>query len=64
VNDGRWFTAREISNFLVMPLSTVQVALKDLLQIAPRVWSVDKDREGKGRPEKTYSFQGFISLSE
>jgi hypothetical protein len=47
-----------------MPMSTVQVALKDLLQIAPRVWSLDKMREGKGRPEKMYSFQKFIPSTE
>ena len=60
MNERRWFTAKEVSDHLEMPLSTVQVALKDLLQISPRVWSVDKDRKGKGRPEKMYSFQGFI----
>jgi predicted transcriptional regulator len=48
----------------MMSLSTVQVALKDLLQIAPRVWSMDKGRKGKGRPEKMYSFQKFIPSTE
>ncbi len=42
----------------------MQVALKDLLLVAPRVWSVDKDRKGKGRPEKMYSFQRFIPSIE
>jgi len=60
VNERRWFTAKEISAHLEMPLSTVQVALKDLLRIAPSVWSLDKEREGKGRPEKSNSFQRFI----
>jgi predicted Co/Zn/Cd cation transporter (cation efflux family) len=64
VNERRWFTAREISGFLEMPLSTVQVALRDLLRIAPSVWSLDKEREGKGRPEKSYSFQRFIPSTE
>ena len=64
MNERRWFTAKEISDHLEMPLSTVQVALKDLLQIASRVWSVDKDRKGKGRPEKMYSFQRFIPSTE
>ena len=45
VNESRWFTAKEISDYLEMPHSTVQVALKDLLRYAPRVWSVDKERE-------------------
>jgi hypothetical protein len=56
--------AKEISGYLEMPLSTVQVALKDLLKVAPRVWPVDRCREGKGRPEKTYSFQRFIPSTE
>ena len=64
MNERRWFTAKEISDFLEMPLSTKQVALKDLLQIAQRVWSVDKDRKGKGRPKKMYSFQKFIPSTE
>ena len=64
MNERRWFTAREISGYLEMPLSTVQVALKDLLRIAPRVWSLDKDRVGRGRPEKRYSFQRFNPSTE
>lgn len=64
MNERHWFTAKEISGHLETPLSTVQVALKDLLQVAPRVWSVDKDRKGKGRPEKMYSFQRFIPSTE
>ena len=64
VNERRWFTAKEISGYLEMPRSTVQVALKDLLRIAPSVWSLDKERVGKGRPEKRYSFQRFIPSTE
>ena len=56
VNESSWFTAKDISTHLDMPLSTVQVALKDLLLIAPRIQSNDKDRFRKGRPEKEYSF--------
>ena len=56
LNRSKWFTARDISTHLEMPLSTVQVALKDLLLIAPRIQSNDKDRFRKGRPEKEYSF--------
>ena len=55
LNRPKWFTARDISTHLDMPLSTVQVALKDLLLIAPRIQSNDKDRFRKGRPEKEYS---------
>jgi predicted transcriptional regulator len=63
VNQSRWFTAKEISEHLDMPLSTVQVALKDLLILGPRIESRDKDRSGRGRPEKEYSFQRVIRAS-
>lgn len=64
VNERRWFTAKEISGYLEIPLSIAQVALKDLLRIAASVWSLDKEREGKGRPGKRYSFQRFIPSTE
>ena len=59
VNQDKWFTAKEISNYLEMPLSTVQVALKTMLPYTPRIKSVDKERTNRGRPEKAYSFQKF-----
>ena len=52
-----WFTAQDVAEHLDMPLSTVQVALKDLRVLAPRIISKDKERSSKGRPEKEYSFQ-------
>jgi len=64
VNEAKWFSAKQIAAYLDMPLSTVQVALKDLLPKAPRVTSVDRERSGKGRPEKIYSFQRFIQSSK
>jgi predicted transcriptional regulator len=60
VNKNRWFTAKEISEHLGMPLSTVQIALKDLRILAPRIRCRDKDRFGRGRPEKEYSFQEML----
>ena len=57
VNENRWFTAKEISRYLKMPLSTVQLALKDIRQYAPRIISDDKYKSGKGRPEKIYVFK-------
>ena len=57
VNRPMWFTAQEIAEYLDMPLSTVQVALKDLRVLAARIICEDKERSGKGRPEKEYSFQ-------
>jgi len=60
LNTPRWFTAQEISNHLGMPLSTVQMALKDLRDIAPRIDSRDKEISGKGRPEKEYRFQRLL----
>jgi predicted transcriptional regulator len=60
LNEPRWFTAQQIAEYLKMPLSTVQVALKDLRSLAPRIQCQDIDREGKGRPEKEYSFQKIL----
>ena len=57
LNKSHWFTAQEMSQYLEMPLSTVQVALKDIRSIAPRIKCKDKPKNGKGRPEKEYSFQ-------
>jgi len=60
LNMNRWFTSQEISYQLEMPLSTTQLALKDLRVLAPRIKGRDKERSGKGRPEKEYSFQRAI----
>ena len=60
VNQGRWFTAKEISKHLDMPQSTVQSALKQILPKSPRVISLDIKRDGRGRPEKKYSFQRLL----
>jgi predicted transcriptional regulator len=57
LNQPDWFTSNEISEHLDMPLSTVQVALKEICSIAPRIEYRDKPQSGKGRPEKEYSFQ-------
>ena len=59
LNQPIWFTSHEISNHLDMPFSTVQVALKDICIIAPRIKCRDKPTIGKGRPEKEYSFQKY-----
>ena len=56
LNQPDWFTSQEISGHLDMPLSTVQVALKEICSIAPRIRCRDKQRSGKGRPEKEYMF--------
>jgi hypothetical protein len=59
-NPSRWFTAQQIARYLGMPLSTVQVAVKDVLLLAPRVKSRDIIRPRRGRPEKRYRFQPII----
>lgn len=59
-NEPNWFTAKEISQYLDMPLTTVQGALKDLI-LAPRIKCNDKERAGKGRPEKEYRFQRILA---
>ena len=60
VNEEQWFTSKEISKYLEMPLSTVQVALRTMQPYTPRIKSVDKDRTSRGRPEKTYKFQRVL----
>lgn len=60
LNQPSWFTAQEIAEHLNMPLSTVQVALKDLRLLAPRIQSENKQRFSKGRPEKQYCFQQIL----
>ena len=57
VNPDCWFTSQEIAQCLEMPLSTVQLALKNLRLLAPRVVYRDKPHPGKGRPKKEYQFQ-------
>jgi predicted ArsR family transcriptional regulator len=57
INDHRWFTAKEISEYLELPLSTVQLSLKRINKIAPRIHSEDIQTEGPGRPEKRYRLQ-------
>lgn len=56
VNRPNWFTAQEIAGYLGMPLSTVQVAIKDVCALSPRIDNEDIKKLGKGRPEKRYRF--------
>jgi len=60
VNPSQWFTAQEIAGYLSMPLSTVQVALKDIRILGPRIESEDTKRSGKGRPKKRYRYQAIL----
>ena len=60
LNRGREFTAREISEYLNLPLSTAQLSLRVLISIAPSIDCQDLDREGRGRPEKSYRFLGIL----
>ena len=54
VNSGRWFTSRDIAEYLDLPLSTVQLALRQVHRMAPRVQSEDIEVEYRGRREKRY----------
>ena len=38
---GQWFTSRVIAEYLGLPLSTVQLALRQVDRMAPRVQSED-----------------------
>ncbi len=57
LNYGHWFTAREISEYLELPLSTVQIALRTLVNIAPRIESDEIETDQRGRPEHQYRFK-------
>ena len=61
LNQSIWFTAREIAGFLELPLTTVQLALKQLVVIAPRFQSEEIEVEHRGRREKRYRFQRLIN---
>ncbi len=57
LNENQWYTAREISGYLELPLSTVQLALRRLVNIAPRVESEEISVDQRGRREKQYRYQ-------
>jgi len=60
LNPSRWFNAQQIAEYLGMPLSTVQVAIKDVRIIGPGIRCEDIERSGKGRPEKRYRYQRIL----
>lgn len=57
LNQDQWFTAREISGYLELPLSTVQLALRRLVVIEPMIQPEDISIDQRGRREKRYLFQ-------
>ena len=57
LNENQWYTAREISGYLGLPLSTAQLALRRLDGIAPRIHSQDIMVNQRGRREKQYRYQ-------
>ena len=61
VNSGQWFTSRDIAEFLSLPLSTVQLALRQVHRMAPRVQSEDIEVDNRGRREKRYRFQRVVN---
>lgn len=61
VNSGQWFTSRDIAEYLSLPLSTVQLALRQVDRMAPRVQSKDIEVDHRGRREKRYRFQRVVN---
>jgi hypothetical protein len=41
LNQGLWFTSKEISEYLELPLSTIQFALRKVVIMAPRIQTED-----------------------
>ncbi len=60
VNSGQWFTSRVIAELLGLPLSTVQLALRQVERMAPRVQREDIQVDNRGRREKRYRFQRLV----
>ena len=56
LNAGRWFTAREVSGYLGLPLSTMQLALRRLLLIEPLIQMEEIEVDHRGRRERRYRF--------
>ncbi len=61
VNTGQWFTSIDIAEYLRLPLSTVQLALRQVHRMAPRVQSKDIEVDHRGRREKRYRFQRLVN---
>ncbi len=61
VNTGQWFTSRDIAEYLGLPLSTVQLALRQVDRMAHRVQSEDIEVDHRGRRQKRYRFQRLIN---
>ena len=61
VNTGQWFTSRDIAEYLGLPLSTVQLALRQVDRMAPRVQREDIEVDYRGRREKRYRLQRLIN---
>ena len=57
LNADQWFTAREVCGYLELPLSTVQLALRRLVVIAPLIQSQEIEVDQRGRREKQYRYQ-------
>ena len=56
LNQDQWFTAREISGYLELPLSTIQQALRRLVVIESMITDEDISIDHRGRREKRYRF--------
>ena len=61
VNPGQWFSSKDIAGYLSLPLSTVQLALRQVDRMAHRVKSEDIEVDHRGRREKRYRFQRIIN---
>jgi predicted transcriptional regulator len=57
LNENQWYTSKEIAGYLELPLSTVQLALRRLVSIAPMIQSQEIMVDQRGRREKQYCYQ-------
>ena len=63
VNSGQWFSSKDIAGYISLPLSTVQLALRQVDRMSPRVKSEDIEVDHRGRREKRYRFQRLVNSS-
>jgi hypothetical protein len=61
LNPDQWFTARAVSGYLEMPLSTAQLALRRLVGVTHRIQMEDISIDQRGRREKRYRFQRLFN---
>ena len=51
LNQGNWYTAKEVAEYLELPHTTAQLSLKQLVTVAPRIQTEEIMVDQRGRRE-------------